>query len=326
MFNSSRRCRASRKENDDEAVACCRSGDRLVVGRAGRRLQAFQFVRYRDLLYALARQARRLRGKIQMRAGRELRRDPGGPLDRGDHQHHAQQCSSRNHPAGGRRRQARLSRQADRQHRGGGPGDRARLREGRRRAGARLSAPARKPFPLDQGRDRRRPFRQAGAGRRQYQPRPARQDRSVVLALSGQRHAGRRHAADRHSLCRRAGNADGPGQAGVRHVEPAGAARRQSGRRQSHSRTRERRDFEPDGVLRLGVGILHDEHLRQGSDRLLRPVQRPAPSQARREQAAADRDRKRTTPFARSSTSSSLACATAASRKPTASGPRAIWR
>ena len=45
---------------------------------------------------------------------------------------------------------------------------------GRGRARARLSAPAREPFPLDQARDRRRPLRQAGAGRRQYQPRPAR--------------------------------------------------------------------------------------------------------------------------------------------------------
>ena len=93
---------------------------------------------------------------------------------------------------------------------------------------------------------------------------------------------------------------------------PARAAGRQSRRRQPHSRARERRDFEPDGVLRLGVRVLHDEHLRQGGERLLRPVLRPAASQARREQGARRSRPRRTTPSARSSRSSRTASATAA--------------
>ena len=100
--------------------------------------------------------------------------------------------------------------------------DRRSLQEGRRRAGARLSAPPREPFPLDQGRDRRRALRQAGAGGMQHQPRPARPVRSLLLALHGGRHARRRHAADRHPLRRRAGISDGAGQ---KRVGAPGAAR-----------------------------------------------------------------------------------------------------
>ena len=103
---------------------------------------------------------------------------------------------------------------------------------GRRRAGARLSAPAREPLPLDQGRDRCRPLRQAGAGRVQHQPRPARPLRPLVLALHRGRHAGRRDAADRHPLRRRAGVPDGPGQERVGAAGAARASRRQPGRGQ----------------------------------------------------------------------------------------------
>ena len=89
------------------------------------------------------------------------------------------------------------------------PGDRRSVQEGRRRAGARLPAPPREPLPLDQVRDRRRPLRQAGAGRVQHQPRPAWTVRSFIVALHGCRHARRRHAADRHPLRRRIGIPDG---------------------------------------------------------------------------------------------------------------------
>ena len=126
----------------------------------------------------------------------------------------------------------------------------------------------------------------------------------IVLALHGGRHARRRHAADRHPLRRRAGIPDGAGQERVGASGPARAARRQPGRRQHDLAARERRAFQPDGFLRLGVRVLHDEHLRQGGERLLRSVLRPAALEARREDGACGRRRKRTTPSARSSTSS----------------------
>ena len=120
--------------------------------------------------------------------------------------------------AGGGGRQARLPRQADRQHRLRRPRHHRGLPQGRRGAGARLSAPAREPFPLGQAADRRRRVRQARQRRGQHQPRPARQDRSDLVALPGRRHAGRRDAADRHPLRRRAGISDGAGQGGARAV------------------------------------------------------------------------------------------------------------
>ena len=55
--------------------------------------------------------------KYGCRAGRELRGDPEGPLDRGRRQYHAQQRAPGDHAGGGRGRQARVPRQADRQHR-----------------------------------------------------------------------------------------------------------------------------------------------------------------------------------------------------------------
>ena len=154
--------------------------------------------------------------------------------------------------------------------------DRRGLQEGRRRAGARLPAPPREPFPLDQVRDRRGPLRQAGAGRMQHQPRPARPVRPLLVALHGGGHARRRHAADRHPLRRRAGIPDGAGQERVGAAGSARAARRQPGRRQHDLAAREQRSFQPHCFLCVGFRVLHDEHLRQGGERLLRPVLRPA--------------------------------------------------
>ena len=57
------------------------------------------------------------------------------------------------------------------------------------------------------------------------------------------------------------------------------------GRRQPDPRARQRRAFDAERQLRLGVGILPDEYLRQGRHRLLRPARRPAAAQARRGQA-----------------------------------------
>ena len=51
----------------------------------------------------------------------ELRGDPEGSLDRGHHQHHAQQRAPGDDAGGGASRQARVPRQADRQHRARGP-------------------------------------------------------------------------------------------------------------------------------------------------------------------------------------------------------------
>ena len=99
-------------------------GHRLVVGRAGGRGEALGHGRDRGLLHPLRREARGLRGEIRLPRGGELRGDPGRPLDCGDRQHDAQWGASRDHPDGGRRRQARLPRQADRQHGRRGPRDR----------------------------------------------------------------------------------------------------------------------------------------------------------------------------------------------------------
>ena len=177
-MNSARAFSSIKREADAAVergtVARRRVGDGLVVGRAGRRHQALRQAGDRRLLHALRGQAPRLRRQVRLPRRRQLRGDPGGSLDRGDRQHHAQQRAPGNHPGRGRGRQARVPRQADRQHGRRRPRHRRGLQEGRRGAGARLSAPAREPLPLDQGRDRRRALRQAGAGRVQHQPRPAR--------------------------------------------------------------------------------------------------------------------------------------------------------
>ena len=118
--------------------------------------------------------------------------------------------------AGGGGGQARLPRQADRQLGLRRPRDHRGLPQGRRGARARLSAPAREPFPLDPEADRRRRIRQAGQRRGQHQPRPAGQVRSQFVALHRGGHAGRRDAADRHPLRRRARVPARAGQGGER--------------------------------------------------------------------------------------------------------------
>ena len=102
------------------------------------------------------------------------------------------------------------------------------LPAGRRRPGARLSAPAREPFPLDQAADRGRRVRQDGQCRGQYQPRPARPVRYQFMALHRRGHAGRGDAADRRALRRRARLSHRPDQSGERAIRAIGAAGRQS--------------------------------------------------------------------------------------------------
>ena len=145
--------------------------------------------------------------------------------DRGDHQHHAQRRASETTRAAAEagkhvfldkpiantvaRRRARSPRSAAR---------RASCWRSAISAGA-------KAISAGSSGDRRRPLRQAGASRSQHQPRPARQDRPLLVALSGRRHAGRRHAADRHPLRRRAGIPDGAGQGGVAGSSPSSCCR-----------------------------------------------------------------------------------------------------
>ena len=87
--------------------------------------------------------------KYGCQAGGELRRRAGRPSHRSDHQHHAERrAPARPRSAAAAARQARVPRQADRQHRRRRPRHHRGVPQGRRRAGARLSAPAREPFPL----------------------------------------------------------------------------------------------------------------------------------------------------------------------------------
>ena len=67
----------------------------------------------------------------------------------------------------------------------------------------------------------------------------------------------------------------GAGQERVGAPRPARASRRQPGRRQHDPGARERRSFQPYGLLCLSLRVLHDEHLRQGGERLLRSVLGP---------------------------------------------------
>ncbi len=188
----------------------------LVVGRAGRRHQALGQDRDRRVLHPLRGQARGVCEEIRLQGRRALRGDSCRSGHRGDRQHHAERRAPADHACRGRGRQARLPRQADRQHRQRRPRHHRNLPQGRRDPGNGLSAPPREPFPLGQAADRRRHVRHAGQRRSQHQPRPARQDRPVVVALSGRRHAGRRDAADRHPLRRRADLSDGAGEGGAR--------------------------------------------------------------------------------------------------------------
>ena len=205
-------------------------------------------------------------------------------VDRGDHQHHAEQRASRDHARGGRGRQARVPRQADRQHRLRRPRDHAR-RAARPASCWRSAISAAARATSAGSSSRSTPARSASWST----PRPTSaatgSARSISRrgAIPGRRHAGRRDAADRHPLHRRAGIPDGAGRRRCSgQLRAAGAARRQSGRREPDPRARERRALHAERELRLGVRVLPDEHLRQGSHRLLRPAQRPAPAQARR--------------------------------------------
>ena len=94
---------------------------------------------------------------------------------------------------------------------------------------------------------------------------------------------------------------------------------RQPGRRQPGPRARERRAVDAQRELRLGRRVLPDEHLRQGSHRLLRPAQRAAPAEARIGQGRKRLPSKRTTRSPTSWTSSPPRCAARPSPRWTAS-------
>ena len=135
---------------------------------------------------------------------------------RGDHQHHAERRAPGDHARRGRGGQARLPRQADRQH------HRRRARASPRPAARRgwfwrsaINAAA-KATSAGSGADRRRRVRQAGQRRGQHQPRPPGPDRPDLVALHRRGHAGRRDAADRHPLHRRARISARAGQGGER--------------------------------------------------------------------------------------------------------------
>ena len=148
------------------------------------------------------------------------------------------------------------------------------------------------------------------------------QDRSHLLALHRRGHARRRDAADRHPLHRRARIPDRPGEGGERQIRAAGAARRQSGRREPGPRARERRALDAQRELRLGLRVLPDERLRQGGERVLRSAPGPARSSSAASDAARARSpARRTTPSSRSSRSSRARCA--ATAQPEMDGERA---
>ena len=157
----------------------------LVVGRTGGRHRQNRQDRDRRLLHALRRQARGLRQEIRLRAGGQLRGNPGGWFDRGHHQHHAESRAPGIHER--RRRKpastffstnpsptrSRTEKRSPKRLRGGGRGARHRLPEA---AGG--------PLPLDQEEDRRGRVRQARAGGVQHQQGQGRPVRTRPLALS----------------------------------------------------------------------------------------------------------------------------------------------
>src|SRR5258706_1332235 len=114
------------------------------------------------------------------------------------------------------------------------------------------------------------------------------------MAVHRRGNARRSDAADRHSLRRRARIPRWPGESGERQVRAAGAARRQSRRREPRHRARERGALDTQRELRLRIRVLHDEYLRQGGERVLRYAPGPAGAQARqgrRETGALREDR-----------------------------------
>ena len=213
--------------------------------------------RDRRLLHALAGQAPRLRGEVRLPRRRELRGDPGRPLDRGDRQHHAQQRAPGDHPAGGRRPASTCSSTSRSPTRcAKGMAIAEVCKTGRRRAGARLSAPPREPFPLDQ-----EPRSTPAASASWCRPKcNISRDRLGQFDLSSWRYqaAGMPggvmlqigiHYVDVLEMLM------GPVKRVSAHARPAGAARRQSRRRQPDPRARERRDLQPDRVLCVGVRV-----------------------------------------------------------------------
>src|SRR5205809_1692542 len=112
------------------------------------------------------------------------------------------------------------------------------------------------------------------------------------MALYGGGNGPRRDAADRHSLRRRARIPPRPGEGGEWKVRAAGAARGQFRRREHGARARRRCAFHAQRELRLGVGALPDEHIREGGERVLRYAPGPAAAEARRQRPKPGRLRK----------------------------------
>ena len=255
----------------------------MVVGRAGRRRHAVGRDPDRRLLHALRSEARGVRGEVRLPARPELRGDARGSGRRGGDQHHPERRPPRDDAGRGPRGQARLPRQADCQYRRGCPRADRRLPGGGGRAGARLSAPPREPLPLDPRADRPRNVRDARERRGQHQPRPPGTDRPDLLAVYRGGHAGRRDAADRHPLHRRARVPDGSDHRRERQAGAARPARGQPRCRQPDARARERGALDAERQLRVRVGVLSAQCLRQAGDRLLRPPPGPSRPRARDE-------------------------------------------
>ena len=86
------------------------ASNRRQTGSTGAQGQAL------DTIHALGPQARGLRREIPLPGGGELRGDPCRSRGRGDHQYHPERRAPSDHPRGGSSRQARVPRQAHRQH------------------------------------------------------------------------------------------------------------------------------------------------------------------------------------------------------------------
>ena len=116
---------------------------------------------HRRLLHALGGEAGEVCGEVRLQGGAELRGDPRGPLDRGDHQHDAEQrrTSRRRGPRRAAGKHVFLDKPiantiADAR------AITAACRKARRGARPRLPAAPREPVPLDPQADRRRRVRQ----------------------------------------------------------------------------------------------------------------------------------------------------------------------
>src|SRR5438876_10050551 len=116
------------------------------------------------------------------------------------------------------------------------------------------------------------------------------------MAVYGGGNARRRDAADRHSLRRRARIPSRPGEGGEWKVRAAGAARGQSRRRELGAGARKRCALHAQRKLRLGFGVLPDEHIRQGGERVLRYAFGLATLEAREQEREPDRVRPERSP------------------------------